>query len=260
MDVAVVQLDALPGDVPGNLARLLDTVRSHGPAVDLMVAPELSLTGYDLELVRSRGADLAEAADGPSLWRLAQACAEVRTTMVVGFLELADGLLFDSLATLTPDGQTQVYRKTHLYPDELDHFVAGDDLQTVRTPSAVLGPMICFEHAFPEVATALALRGAEILVIPSAVPTGYEHLLRLRTRARAQDNQVFAVACNMVGHGFCGQSLVVDPRGEVVAAARGGELVLHASIDLAAVQVERQQEPALNLRRPELYTDRTRWA
>ena len=142
---------------------------------------------------------------------------------MVGFLEIEDGLLFDSLATLTPDGQTEVYRKTHLYPDELAHFVAGADLGTVRTPSAVLGPMICFEHAFPEVATTLALRGAKILVIPSAVPVGYEHLLSLRTRARAQDNQVFAVACNMAGHGFCGRSLVADPRGEVVVAAGPGE-------------------------------------
>ena len=258
VDVAVVQLDAVPGDVAGNLARLLDAVGSHGPAVDLMVAPELSLTGYDLELLASRGAELAEPADGPSLRRLAQACAEARTTLVVGFLEIENGLLFDSLATLTPDGRTEVYRKTHLYPDELALFAAGDDLRTVRTPAAVLGPMICFEHAFPEVATTLALRGAEILVIPSAVPMGYEHLLSLRTRARAQDNQVFAVACNMAGHGFCGGSLVADPRGEVVVEASAGEGLLHAHIDLAAVQAERQLEPALNMRRPELYTDRTR--
>lgn len=122
----------------------------------------------------------------------------------------------------------------------------------------MLGPLICFEHAFPEVATTLALHGAEILVIPSAVPVGYEYLLRLRTRARAQDNQVFAVACNMAGRGFCGGSLVADPRGEVVAAGETGEMVLHARIDLAAIAAERQREPALDMRRPELYTDRTR--
>jgi predicted amidohydrolase len=106
--------------------------------------------------------------------------------------------------------------------------------------------MICFEHAFPDVATALALRGAQVLVIPSAVPFGYEHRLTLRTRARAQDNQVFAVGCNLAGDGFCGRSLVADPRGEVLAEAGTEETVLRAAI-------EREREPALRLRRPDLY-------
>ncbi len=116
------------------------------------------------------------------------------------------------------------------------------------TPAGRLGMMICFEHAFPDVATALALRGAQVLVIPSAVPFGYEHL---RTRARAQDNQGFAVGCNLAGDGFCGRSLVADPRGEVVAEAGTEETVLRAVLDLAAI--EREREPALRLRRPDLY-------
>ena len=129
------------------------------------------------------------------------------------------------------------------------------------TPAGRLGPMLCFEHAFPEIATALALRGAEVLVIPSAVPIGFEHLLMLRTRARAQDNQVYAVACNMTGHGFCGGSLVADPRGDVLVSAGLGETVLLADLDLDAVRRERVQEPALRLRRPELYdADGTRAA
>ena len=80
-----------------------------------------------------------------------------------------------------------------------DYAGAGTELVVAPTPAGRLGMMICFEHAFPDVATALALRGAQILVIPSAVPFGYEHLLTLRTRARAQDNQVFAVGSNLAG-------------------------------------------------------------
>jgi len=113
--------------------------------------------------------------------------------------------------------------------------------------------MICFEHAFPDVATALALAGSEILVIPSAVPYGYEHLLTLRTRARAQDNQMFAIASNLAGDVFCGGSLIVDPRGEVVAEAGTSDEVVRATIDLAEIEREREREPSLGLRRPELY-------
>ena len=86
------------------------------------------------------------------------------------------------------------------------------------TPAGRLGRMICFEHAFPDVATALALRGAQILVVPSAVPFGDERLLTLPTRARAQDNQVFAVGCNLAG-----------------------------------IDRDREPEPALRLRQPDRY-------
>ena len=121
------------------------------------------------------------------------------------------------------------------------------------TPAGAGDDDLLDQHAFPEMATALALRGAEILVIPSAVPVGYEHLLTLRTRARAQDNQVFAVGCNLTGDGFCGRSLVVDPRGDVIAEAGVEETVVRAALDLAAIDREREREPALRFRRPELY-------
>jgi predicted amidohydrolase len=179
------------------------------------------------------------------------------TTLVVGFLERDAGLLYDSAATVTPDGRVSVYRKTHLYPAELGSFAAGQTLGAVASPAGMLGPLLCFEHAFPDIATTLALAGAEILVIPSAVPFGFEHLLELRTRARGQDNQVFAVGCNMVGHGFCGRSLVTDPRGEVIASAGEDETVLRARLDLGAIAAERSREPALGLRRPELYSARS---
>jgi predicted amidohydrolase len=253
VEVAVLQFAATPGDVAGNVSRVVRAVREHGPGADLVVAPELITTGYDLELVRRRGHELAEASDGPSVKQLAVAAMEADTTVVVGFLERNASMLYDSVATITPDGRASVYRKTHLYPAELDCFTAGQSLDTVASPAGVLGPLLCFEHAFPDIATTLALAGAQILVIPSAVPYGFEHLLELRTRARAQDNQVFAVGCNMVGHGFCGRSLIADPTGDVVVSAGGAETVLRAQLDLGAIARERAREPALGLRRPELY-------
>jgi predicted amidohydrolase len=251
--VAVLQMSAAPGDLTGNRDRLVSEVRRYGADADLVVAPELVTVGYDLDLVRTNGDDLAEPADGPTVRELAAACSDVGTTAVAGFLERADGVLYDSVVTVTPDAASRIYRKTHLYPPESAVFASGGELQTVTTPAGRLGPMLCFEHAFPEIATALALRGAQVLVIPSAVPFGFEHLLMLRTRARGQDNQVYAVACNMTGNGFCGGSLVSDPRGDVVVSAGSGETVLLAELDLDTVERERIQEPALRLRRPELY-------
>jgi predicted amidohydrolase len=253
VEVVVLQMSARAGDLAGNLDRFAELVLAHGDGADLVVAPELVTSGYDLVVLARRGRELAEPLDGPTAARVSELAKRVGATLVLGMLERDGDLLYDTAVAASPDGRVLPYRKSHLHPTELELFAAGPELVVAPTPAGRLGMMICFEHAFPEMATTLALRGAEILVIPSAVPVGYEHLLTLRTRARAQDNQVFAVGCNLTGNGFCGRSLVVDPRGDVLAEAGEEETVVRAVLDLAAIDREREREPALRLRRPDLY-------
>jgi predicted amidohydrolase len=253
VEVVVLQMSARAGDLAGNLDRFVELVRGHAGGADLVVAPELVTSGYDLDVLARRGRELAEPLGGPTAARLSELAGQVGATLVLGMLEQDGGVLYDTAVTATPDGRVLPYRKSHLHPTELELFAAGTELVVAATPAGRLGMMICFEHAFPEMATALALRGAEILVVPSAVPVGYEHLLTLRTRARAQDNQVFAVGCNLTGDGFCGRSLVADPRGDVLAEAGVEETVFRAALDLAAIGRERVREPALRFRRPDLY-------
>ena len=253
IEVAALQMAAVPGAVERNRARLAALVREQAGDTDLLVAPELLPSGYDLDLLAAEGPALAEPLDGPTVTLTAELAAETGGTIVVGLLERDAEAVYDSVAIVDRRGLVASYRKTHLYPPERAHFTPGDRLAAVATAAGRLGVMICFEHAFPDVATALALDGAQILVIPSAVPYGYEHLLTLRTRARAQDNQLFAVAANLAGDVFCGGSLIADPRGEVLARAGTGDQVIRATVDLGAIQREREREPALDLRRPELY-------
>lgn len=250
--VAVLQMTSRPGDVDANLSRLEMAVVSLADDVGLAVAPELQTTGYDLALISERGRDLAEPADGPSVERITALARTADMIVVSGFLEGDGDDLFDS-AVIAGHGDPVVYRKTHLYPAERAVFAEGDHLVATDTAVGRLGAMICFEHAFPEIATSLAVDGVEIMVIPSAVPIGFEHLLSLRTRARAQDNQVFVLASNMSGAPSCGRSLIVDPRGTVLAEAGEAEEVILATLDLDMVTAEREREPALDLRRPDLY-------
>ena len=249
----MLQMAARPGERSANVDRLAELVLKHADGAGLVVAPELVTSGYDLEVLARRGTELAEPLDGPTAARVSELATETGATLVFGMLERASDLLYDTAVVAAPGEDLVPYRKSHLYPTESELFAAGTELVVAPTPAGRLGMMICFEHAFPDVATALALRGAQVLVIPSAVPFGYEHLLTLRTRARAQDNQVFAVGCNLAGNGFCGRSLVTDPRGEVLAEAGTEETVVRATLDLAAIEREREREPALRLRRPDLY-------
>jgi predicted amidohydrolase len=120
------------------------------------------------------------------------------------------------------------------------------------------GIAICFEHAFPQIFMMLALHGAQVVFIPSAVPVGYEYLLNLRTRARAQDNQIFVVAANRWGTDgtvtYCGQSKIVNPRGEIIAEAGASEnRMIAAECNLNLILKERTQEPVFRCLRPDLY-------
>jgi predicted amidohydrolase len=253
VDVVALQIAALPGEPDRNRALLAAAIHSLERKADLIVGPELLNSGYDLERIDGRGRELGESLDGPTVELATALAAEAGATIVLGILERDGETLYDSAVVVRPDGVLGRYRKTHLHPEERTRFAAGDHLTTIPTAAGRLGPMICFDHAFPEIATALALADAQILVIPSAVRFGHEDLLSLRTRARAQDNQVFVVAANLVGGDFCGRSLIVGPRGEVLARAGTGEGAVRASLDLGAIERERQREPALGLRRPELY-------
>lgn len=257
MKVEAVALQLAPtfGDVEGNLARLAAAVRDLPGKVDLVVAPELYTSGYDLAGFAARGDDLAESLDGPTVGLARTLAADREATLVVGLLERgSDGAHYDTAVTVTPDGVVTPYRKTHLYPGEKGHFAPGQSLRTARTPVGAVGTLVCFEHAFPELATTLALDGAQIIAIPSAVPQDYEYLLELRSRARAQDNQVFVVASNLTGGPFCGRSLIADPKGRVLAAADDREeAAVRATLDLDLIVAERAREPNLIERRPELY-------
>lgn len=253
LNAAAIQMEPTFGDIEGNLERLGRFMAANQDA-DLMVAPELVTTGYDVGRLAEVGHELAEPVDGNTVRMFSSMARDLHATLVAGFLEAGtNNELHDSVVIASESGTT-IYRKTHLYPPEASLFAAGDHLVTSSTPGGTsVGVMICFEHAFPEIATTLALDGAEIIAIPSAVPRGYEHLLQLRTRARAQDNQVFVVASNLTGGDFEGGSLIVDPRGEVLATAGPGEGSVIVEIDLASIAQERSKEPALRLRRTELY-------
>ncbi|HEX2142829.1 MAG TPA: carbon-nitrogen hydrolase family protein [Candidatus Limnocylindria bacterium] len=256
--VAVAQTAPSIGEVDANVAAVERLVGSLAGSTDLLVLPELFTTGY-----RRDGLDHAALAEpipqGSSLQRLSRAVEAANLSLVGTVLEAADGQVYDTAVVIDPQGEVAAtYRKTHLYPAERAHFGAGDRLVTTHVAGLHVGLAICFEHAFPEIFTELALAGAELIAIPSAVPVGFEHLLDLRTRARGQDNQVFVAAANLVGFDgqtqWCGSSMIVGPRGEVLARAGANSAeVIVAEIETAAISDERREEPALANRRPALY-------
>jgi predicted amidohydrolase len=267
--IAAIQMNCHLGDISANLAQAEDLLAQVAGQADMACLPELFTTGYNLEELGDALFDLAEVvpaapgeAVGPSVTRLCELAAELDLAILAGLAErdpFTTGLLYDSVVLINRRGQIRGrYRKSHLYPAEHWFFRPGDSLSVFQLGRLRVGIAICFEAAFPPVFSTLALRGAQVVFNPSAVPIGYGYLQDLRTRARAQDNQIFVMAVNHVGDEgevtYCGQSQVADPRGDVVVVASEDQpATIVAEVDLDLIRDQRLQEPILRGFRPELY-------
>jgi predicted amidohydrolase len=218
----------------------------------------------------------AEKLDGPALsWARETAC-ELGIDLVAGSVaERLDGRgesgrrLANTSVHIGPDGSTQaVYRKIHMFDvvvdgrayEESRHEEAGREIVTSATAGGVgLGLSVCYDLRFPELYRILTLRGARVLLVPSAftLATTRDHWETL-LRARAIENQAFVVAANQIGrhpgdYRSGGRSLIVDPWGVVLAQAPDAVCQIQATLDLRRQDEIRAELPALANRRPEAY-------
>jgi predicted amidohydrolase len=184
----------------------------------------------------------------------------------------ADDRLANTSCLIGPDGTTlAVYRKIHLFDvdaggvsyRESAHEQPGQELASAPVGELVLGLSICYDLRFPELFRILALRGAEVVTLPSAftLATTRDHW-EVLVRARAIENQYFMVAPNQIGThpgGFRtgGRSLIVDPWGVVLACAPDTETVIVADLDLDRVGEVRRRIPTLAHRRADAYDSGT---
>jgi predicted amidohydrolase len=170
---------------------------------------------------------------------------------------------------IDPHGEVRaVYRKLHMFDVEVEGRAycesavtePGDEVVLSATADGVeLGMSICYDLRFPELFRSLSLRGARVVVLPSAftLPTTRDHW-EVLVRARAIENEVFVLAANQVGahpggHRSGGRSMIVDPWGVVLAEAGDGEGFVAADLDLDRQQEIRAQLPVLAHRRPQVY-------
>jgi predicted amidohydrolase len=160
------------------------------------------------------------------------------------------------------------YSKIHMYDVVLDGVATFEESATVTPGSEIVmteidgipvGLSICYDLRFPELFRILALRGAQVVILPAAftMTTGKDHW-EILIRARAIENELYMVAPAQWGKhppgNWCfGRSLVVDPWGTVLATAADGVGIARATVDPSRVQAVRRQIPSLANRRPEAY-------
>ncbi len=230
--------------------------------VQLLVLPEMSLTGYNLTVEEIKR--VAEPRDGELFNQVAKLCQQNNIAIVYGYAEIDEQQrLFNSIQLINNEGNACLhYRKTHLW-GELDRrlFTAGNALSpVVEFAGWKIAAAICYDVEFPETLRTLALDGAEVIVIPTGLMSPWTFVAQHMVPVRAAENGVFIAYTNYCGDErdltYVGHSSIVDPAGAVLAGAKEQPVLLTATLNPESLENARKALPYLDERRPELYVAR----
>jgi predicted amidohydrolase len=266
MKVAAVQMDVKILENGRNLEKILANLEAAAHwGAKLAVFPECALSGYCFTS-REEALPAAETVPGPSTEKIAALAAKLDCTAVVGMLERAGDVVYNSAAVIAPGKILGTHRKVHLLCLGIDRYDEPGDkpFPVFATPHAKLGVNICFDCSFPESGRMLKLQGAQLLAIPTNWPTGSDSWQHT-PKVRANENHMHVVAADRVGEErgfrFVGHSQIVDFEGRVLAeAGETEETILYGELDMAAadrnrvVRVPGEYEfDRMAARRPEMY-------
>jgi predicted amidohydrolase len=277
--VSLAQSNAIPGDKRGNLDKAKQLIlQAHKKGADLIVFPELYLTGYALENME-RFFDLAETIPGRSIEELLRYSKKYNIYIIWGMPAqdpITPYFFYNASVLLGPEGVCGTYYKTHLatFPyvngpggvcAEGAYFKPGNEISVFPTRIGRIGICICYDLRFPEVSRILALKGAEIIVCIAAADLLFEEGIRNTVQTRARENFVYYIYVNYTGTQawpkakFFGEAMIFDPYGiEVVKGSlnksnQGKEELIVADLDLKKVNQARKSAYSLRDRRPEIY-------
>ena len=275
--VAATQM-AIGWDLPANLDRAERLVRqAHRLGARLILLSELFATPYFCQDQIAAFFDLAAPFQShPLLARFSDLARELGVVLPISFFERSGPAFYNSVVMIDADGSMLgTYRKSHI-PDgpgytEKFYFSPGDTgFRVWDTAVGRVGLGICWDQWFPEAARIMALKGAEILLYPTAIgsephdPTiDTAGQWRRVMQGHAAANIIPVVASNRIGleegrQGtsltFYGTSFITGPTGAIVAEAnRTSEAVLTAAFDLDAISLQRAAWGLFRDRRPDLY-------
>ena len=249
MRVVACQLDIVWEDKAANhenVRRLLAAAGNLAGA--LVVLPEMFATGFSMNV-----SEIHEGDARPSEKFLSELAAEHRACFVGGVVtQGADGKGRNEAVVFGPDGKSVArYAKLHpfTFGREAEHYSPGDELVVFTWQDFSVAPFICYDLRFPEVFRAAVRRAAQlILVIANWPDTRAEHWAAL-LKARAIENQAYVVGVNRRGTdpelSYAGGSMIVGPRGDVLAHAGSEETIVSAELELPPLLAYRREFPAL---------------
>lgn len=265
INIALAQISSQRKDKTGNLKTIEEqTLRAKKGGADIVIFPELCLTGY---VIRDQLYDLAETIPGPATNKVEEIAKKTGVHIVFGMPELSGktkATMFNTAVFVGPEGLIGKYRKTYLPThsvfEEKRYFRPG--YQTAAFPTAVgnIGLCICYDLFFPEVTRLTRLKGAQLIISISASPAVRRSYFEILTAARALENTAYLAYVNLVGIEdglqFWGGSRVISPTGDILAKAKYDEEdFLIQEIDFNDIKPAETFIPTLRDLRPELFDE-----
>jgi len=261
--IALAQISCKRGDKAENIKKIeSQVIRAKRQGAELVIFPELSLTGYTM---RDQIYELAETIPGHSTTFLEKLAKKTGAYIVFGMPELSEktqATVYNTAVLVGPDGFIGKYRKmylpTHSVFEEKRYFRPGYQTAVFETELGKIGLIICYDIFFPEVSRLTRLKGAQLIVCISASPATRRTFFETLTAARAIENTAFLAYVNLVGIEdglqFWGGSRLVGPNGKTLVQAKYDEedLVI-GEINYADIRPTETFVPILKDLRPELF-------
>jgi predicted amidohydrolase len=250
----------------GNKTKNIQTMENYikKTKADIYIFGEYFLSG---DRCKDEFRDLAEPLNGPSIQYLKKIAKNKQCYIVFGMPtkdDKVDGLIYNTAVLIHPNGTIDAYKKWFLPNagpfEEKIFFDQGEELSVFSTSFGKIGLLICYDLNFPEIAKALTLQGAELLICISASPSITKKYFETLLPARALENTVFVAYVNLAGNQedliYWAGSQVYDPLGNlIIKAPYFKESIITCDIDLAQLKVARARRPVLRDIRPEIYQD-----
>jgi predicted amidohydrolase len=250
-------------EVHNNMGRLKALINQQiTQDVDLLVLPELALTGYAYTSKEELSKVASPQLNKETTDFMIEIASKTGAHLVMGYPEAQGDDFYNSALICNKDGLIGNYRKTHLFGNEKDVYKYGDlGLNVFDTSIGRIGIMICFDWFFPESARTLALKGADIIAHPANLVMPY---CQQAMFARSLENSVYTITANRCGKEtwgqdliFTGGSIIYDPRGNVLATGPlSGEDVKIVELDLEKARNKNlnRRNHIFKERHPEHYT------
>ncbi|MBN1164838.1 MAG: carbon-nitrogen hydrolase family protein [Candidatus Krumholzibacteriota bacterium] len=269
MKIALVQQKNTK-DREANLARGLRALEEAAAAgAGLVAYPELSFLWFlPQHPADSRQLALAQTVPGPITDAFRRKAQELGVVVLINLLERDGNKTYDTTVVIDRDGRLAGKNRMIHITDlpgflEKGYYAPGDlGAGVFDTAAGRIGIAICYDRHFPEYMRALALKGADLVVVPQAGALGEwpEGLYEAELRVAAFQNGYFAALANRVGKEdrltFAGESYVAGPDGAILARApRGEDHILYADIDYTLLEKSPARRFFLRDRRPEIYSD-----
>ncbi len=258
MKIGCIQMNVGFGKVDENYTHAEELIREAADkGAEIVVLPEMWNTGYALEKL----GELADKEGARSQEFLQGLAAELGIHIVGGSVATEkDGKFYNTMYVYNNDGKlVSEYSKVHLFRlmNEDKYLESGNEMNRFALGDIEAGGVICYDIRFPEWLRAHALAGANVLFVSAQWPTPRIDHWKTLLQARAIENQCFVIAVNRISRkveNFNGQSMIIEPWGEVLWTGSETEELAIIDVDFSKVEEVRSRIPVYDDRRPGLYS------